>query len=111
MLGVSCRDRDMAMPVRWVRLRRSASVVCAWTLRYCALERKRMAFVTALLEFARNPTISRLACGPISVGCDRIGFHSTAATAAVTQQRAISPAITDFGSGIPAFFMDGKPSN
>ena len=46
-----------------------------------------MALVTVLPEVARNPTTNRLACGPMSTGCERTGFHSEVAAPADPDQR------------------------
>src|ERR1700723_2929526 len=117
MLGVSCSDRDTATPVRRLKLRTSKSEVCACvTLTSCALERKRMVLVTALAAVARNPTISRPACGPMSTGCDRTGFHSEVEAKAEPQleaksPEANSPASADLRSGILIGLMESEPSN
>src|ERR1700722_5289446 len=112
MLGVSWRDRDTAMPVRRLKLCTSASEVCAWvTLTTCALERERMALVIVLPEVARNPTTNRPACGPMSTGCERTGFHSGVAAPADPKAKARTPAIAGLGSAILICLMAKEPSN
>src|SRR5580692_6559353 len=79
MLGVIWRDPATATPARCAKLKTSDSEVLAWVnLTDWALECRWTVLVTALSLVALNPTIRRLAWGPISTPCARTGFHSGA---------------------------------
>jgi hypothetical protein len=109
MLGVSWRDRDTATPERRLKLLTSAAEVCAWVMLITwALARKRIVRVTELPEVARNPTTSRPACGPISTGCDRTGFHSGAAAGAEPNTKPKNPDMAAWSSGTLICLMDGS---
>src|SRR5882757_2703072 len=109
MLGVSWRDRDTATPVRRLKLLTSAPEVCAWVmLMTWALAWERIVLVTELPGVARNPTTSRCACGPISTGCDRTGFHSGAAVTAEPKIRPKTKAMAGLTNRILICLMEGS---
>jgi hypothetical protein len=65
-----------------------------------------------LPEVVRNPTTSRLACGPISTGCERTGFNSAAAAIAIAiaepNAKPKTQGVAALKNGILICLMDGS---